>query len=75
MVKTAARARGRKRPKQTFIQRSRALGAEEKALYHQVAGAGKSHVRRRFFEMSESDMDLICQRVEQGIEQGLKQSA
>jgi hypothetical protein len=61
--------------RQTFIQRSRSKGAEEKATYHQVTGAGKSRIRRRFFELSDADVDAIVKQVDRGIEEGLKKSA
>jgi hypothetical protein len=44
----------------TFIQRSRGVSSEEKAMYHNVTGAGTSHVRRVFFDLSPEDAAL-CQ--------------
>ncbi len=38
-----------------LIQRSRAVGAADKAFFHQEAGAGRSHVLRKFFDLNESD--------------------
>lgn len=48
----------------TFIQRSRSVGAADKAYYHDVAGAGKSHVKREFFDLSEEDIDVIQDAVD-----------
>jgi len=50
-------------PGPTLIQRSRAIGAAQKATYHQIEGAGRSHVLRRFFDLDESDVDAIVTRV------------
>jgi hypothetical protein len=47
----------------TFIQRSRAVGAADKAEYHHVLGAGKSRVKRRFFDVSESEKVKITDLV------------
>lgn len=47
----------------TFIQRSRSLGAAEKAEFHQIDGAGRSHVIRRFFDLSDADVDSITERL------------
>jgi hypothetical protein len=63
MAKTGAR-----RPAAvSFRQRSRAKGAEEKAIYHQVAGAGRSRVLRKFFELSDADLDAITTRLNAGV--------
>lgn len=56
----------------SFIQRSRAKGAEEKALYHQVTGAGRSRVKRRFLGLTEQEQAAITQRLIAGIERSLK---
>lgn len=50
-------------PHQTLIQRSRAIGAEQKARYHQQAGAGKAHVKRRFLGLTTEDKAVIQARV------------
>lgn len=39
----------------TFIQRSRNESSEQKAIWHQVTGAGRSHVRRQFFGLTEDE--------------------
>jgi hypothetical protein len=48
----------------TFIQRSRAVGAADKAAYHNLTGAGRSRVKREFFALSEDDEEFILDRVE-----------
>ncbi len=48
----------------TFIQRSRAVGAAEKAFFHNVAGAGRRRVKREFFGLSTEDEEFILNRVE-----------
>lgn len=53
---------------ETLIQRSRALGAEEKAIFHNITGAGKSHVLREFMELNADDEDALTQIVEDGID-------
>ena len=58
----------RRRTGPTMIQRSRGMSAEEKALYHHVAGAGKSRVKRQFFDVSESDIDDVIARVDAHLE-------
>lgn len=44
-----------KRRGPTLIQRSRRVPSGQKALYHQVAGAGKSRVLRPFFDLNRED--------------------
>jgi len=56
------------RPKgPTLIQRSRRKSPAEKAIYHDQAGAGRSRVKRRFFELTERDQQLIGQTLERHI--------
>jgi hypothetical protein len=52
----------------TFIQRSRSIGSAEKAEFHQIDGAGKSHVVRRFFDLSEADVSAITERLNVALE-------
>jgi uncharacterized protein HemX len=49
----------------TFIQRSRSVSPEQKALYHQVLGAGKSRVKREFFDISQADLMALAARLQQ----------
>ena len=58
----------------TWNQRSREMSSELKAIYHQVSGAGKSRVIRRFFELSDADVAAIVQRVDQGLTDALTKS-
>lgn len=48
----------------TFIQRSRAVAPEQKALYHQELGAGKARVKREFFDISAVELDAIAARLD-----------
>lgn len=56
----------------TFIQRSRAVSPEQKALYHQVLGAGKSRVKREFFGVSDADLAAIKSRLEAGVARNVR---
>jgi hypothetical protein len=56
-----------KRPKRsgpTFIQRSRAVASEQKAIYHNVTGAGRSGVIRQFFGVSAADETTLGNSLE-----------
>jgi len=55
---TAGGGRGR-----TFIQRSRSVGAADKAFFHNESGAGRSRVLRKFFGLSDEDETLILSQV------------
>jgi hypothetical protein len=57
-----------KRSGPTLIQRSRAVSAEEKALYHNVTGAGRAAVRREFMGLNDEDQDVLTQAVADGID-------
>jgi phage gpG-like protein len=59
-----AKTRG---PRKTLIQRSREKGAAEKALYHQVEGAGKSKVKRPFLGLTAEDERDLRERLIQGM--------
>lgn len=48
----------------TFIQRSRSVPGADKALFHNVTGAGKSRVKRKFFGLSTEERALIVSRVQ-----------
>lgn len=60
--------------KATFIQASRSVSPSEKAAFHQISGAGKSHVLRQFFGLSSLDeaaiLKLIDERIDQAIAKG-----
>lgn len=51
----------------TFIQRSREESSEQKALWHNVQGAGKSRVKREFFALNGDDVDAIERLLVQAI--------
>ncbi len=59
---------------QTLIQRSRRVPALEKAAFHQLTGAGRSHVLRPFFGLSESDVAIISERVAAFLDAAVKES-
>lgn len=48
----------------TLIQQSRRKSPAEKAAYHQEAGAGRSRVRRRFFELNPGDEAAIIEKID-----------
>lgn len=54
----------RRRPGPTLIQQSRRVPNEQKALYHQVLGAGRSRVKREFLGLTDEDERAILQRLE-----------
>lgn len=56
----------------TLIQQSRRISDEQKALYHQVLGAGKSHVKRQFLNLSDAEIAQLRQRVIDGVNKSLK---
>lgn len=56
----------------TFIQRSRNESSEQKAIWHQVTGAGKSHVLREFLGVTEAEQDSTRQKLEQVLDARLR---
>jgi phage gpG-like protein len=48
----------------TLIQRSRSVAGADKALFHNVTGAGKSHVKRKFFGLTPDERNTIRDRVQ-----------
>lgn len=56
----------------TVIQASRSVRPSEKAAFHQVTGAGRSHVLRQFFGLSEADLDVLTDRFATGLDSLLK---
>jgi hypothetical protein len=57
----------RPKPKTTRSQRSRAVSPALKALFHHAAGAGKSRVKRKFFGLSDSEVDALAKFVSERI--------
>jgi phage gpG-like protein len=55
----------------TLIQQSRRISAEQKALYHQVLGAGKSRVTREFLGLTDQDEKDIADRVQKAIDRAI----
>jgi phage gpG-like protein len=52
----------------TLIQQSRRISAEQKALYHQTLGAGKSRVLREFLGLTDQDGRDIADRLQKAID-------
>jgi hypothetical protein len=57
-----------KRKGQTFIQRSRGVGAAQKAQWHQVEGAGKAKAKRPFFNLTAEDVRALEERLERHLD-------
>jgi len=59
----------------TLIQQSRRVPPAEKALFHNVTGAGKSQVKREFFDLDASDQaaltDELKRRMTRNLQKGL----
>ena len=74
--RTARKATGRRRAAKvspaTFIGKSRAESSEQKAIWHNVTGAGRSHVKRKFFDLNESDKVALVGALEQSVAARLK---
>jgi hypothetical protein len=49
----------RRRRGPTFIARSRSVSAEQKAMFHNILGAGPKGIIRRFFDLNTSDKDAL----------------
>lgn len=64
-----------KRTGPTFIQRSRNVPSEQKAAFHQVAGAGRSRVKRPFLGLTPDDEQAIVDRFAVGLDRILKEQA
>lgn len=73
-LRKAAPVKQIRRPHQTLIQRSRAKSPSEKATYHQVTGAGRRQVLRKFFGLNASDEAVIEQRIADGLDKALKEA-
>lgn len=53
---------------QTLIQRSRAVGGQDKATYHTQLGAGKARTIRDFFGLTDAETNTIRERVERAVD-------
>jgi hypothetical protein len=60
----AVMAKREARTPRTFIGRSRSVSSEQKAIFHQVTGAGRSRVRRPFFDIGQSDAQACSEALE-----------
>ncbi len=56
----------------TFIQRSRAVSATDKARWHNTDGAGRSRVIREFLGLSQADLRRVEQLVLASIDRALE---
>ena len=65
----ATRTRG---TSDTFIQRSSSVRAIQKAIYHDVEGAGRSRVLRPFFRLTARAEAWIAREIETRIDQRLR---
>jgi len=72
--KAAVSTRAERGKGPTLIQQSRRIPDEQKALYHQVLGAGRSRVKRPFLGLTQNDIDTIRQRVSDGVAKSVKDS-
>lgn len=52
----------------TFIQRSRQVAPEQKALYHDELGAGRSRVKRPFFQLDRNDEQVLVEEIAKRLE-------
>lgn len=48
----------------TLIQRSRSVGAADKAFWHNVTGAGRARILRPFFDLNDDDATFAVGRLE-----------
>jgi len=58
------RSSGGRASGKTFIQRSRSVGAEDKARWHDRDGAGKSRIKRPFMGLTDQETAKVKERVE-----------
>lgn len=65
----------KKKAGRTLIQRSRDLRPAEKALFHNVSGAGKSRVKREFFDLDDSDVKAMTEELERRVTKNLQKQA
>jgi hypothetical protein len=70
MAKKRERASGN-----TLIQNSRNVSPQQKAVFHNVVGAGRSKVRREFFNLGPSDAEAIVNLLETRLDANLQRGA
>jgi hypothetical protein len=51
----------------TFIQRSRQVSSEQKAIWHNVTGAGRRGVLRKFFDLNDADKQALRDGLEKAV--------
>ena len=56
----------------TFISRSRQESSEQKAIWHNVTGAGRRGVIRKFFDVNQEDETVFAASLERLIDARLK---
>lgn len=56
----------------TFIQRSRGESSEQKAMWHNVTGAGRSGVIRTFFDLSREEQEACRDLLQTQLETRLR---
>ncbi len=61
------RAKGR-----TLIARSRDVRPAEKALFHNVSGAGKARTKREFFDLDASDVQAMTEELGRRVTRNLQ---
>lgn len=64
-----------RRVRRTLIQRSRAVSPQEKAAYHTVTGAGRSRVKREFFDVGREDTQAIVNVLQTRLERNLQRGS
>lgn len=55
----------------TLVQRSRSVQPGQKAVWHQVTGAGKSRVKREFFDLNDEDLSVLAAELDRRMGQRL----
>lgn len=56
----------------TLIQQSRGVSPSEKASFHEIEGAGRRHVRRPFFGLTDDDEEALVTQLEAGLRRQLE---
>jgi len=64
----------KKKSRGTLIQQSRRVSSAQKAQYHEIDGAGRSHVKRPFFALNDADDAAIYKRLSDGVDELMRRS-
>jgi hypothetical protein len=51
------------------------MSSEQKAIYHQVAGAGKGRVIRSFFDLADDDVEAIVDLIDAGLARAIQRAS